>query len=278
VSVRSRLAKRLQRPVWHHAAVIDEEFLAETVRRLSGLRSVQAVSLGGSRAQGTFGPDSDWDLAIYYRHQFDPQSLRDLGWPGEVSEIGGWGGGVFNGGAWLTIDGRKVDVHYRDLDVVEHQLNEARQGRFHIEQLLFHLAGIPSYLLVAELAINRVLHGALPRPEYPEALRRAAPPIWWQRAELIFDYAATQHAAHGRVAQCLGLTVQAASMAAHAVLAASAEWITNEKLLLARAGLQDVDAVISQADTTRTQLARLVGDVRGLCAARVDEVTRGRPR
>ena len=92
-----------------------------------------AVALGGSRAQGTHRPDSDWDFAIYYRDQFDPQELRDLGWPGEVSEVGGWGGGVFNGGAWLTIDGRRADVHYRDLVSVEHELAEAQAGRFRID-------------------------------------------------------------------------------------------------------------------------------------------------
>jgi hypothetical protein len=50
--------------------------------------------------------------SVYYRARFDPQTLRDVGWPGEVTEIGGWGG-VFNGGAWLDIDGRRTDVHYR---------------------------------------------------------------------------------------------------------------------------------------------------------------------
>jgi hypothetical protein len=39
--------------------------------------------------------------------------------------------------------GRQVDVHFRDLDDVEHRLAEARQGRFGIEMLTFHLAGIP---------------------------------------------------------------------------------------------------------------------------------------
>ncbi|AIJ26864.1 nucleotidyltransferase domain protein [Amycolatopsis methanolica 239] len=95
-----------------------------------------------------------------------------------MSEIGGWGGGVFNGGAWLTIDGRGADVHYRDLDVVEHELAEAREGRFHWEPLMFHLAGIPSYLVVAELAVNRVLRGSLPEVEFPEVLRKSAPAVW----------------------------------------------------------------------------------------------------
>lgn len=155
----------------------DADFLDTTTDRLAALPAVRSVALGGSRAQGTARPDSDWDLAVYYRGAFDPADLRALGWEGEVSEIGGWGGGVFNGGAWLTIDGRRVDVHYRDLDVVEHELAEAEEGRFRVEPLLFHLAGIPTYLIVAELAINQVLRGDLPRPSaYPPKLRASAAP------------------------------------------------------------------------------------------------------
>jgi hypothetical protein len=56
---------------------------------------------------------------------------------------------VFNGGAWLHIEDRRVDVHYRDLDTVEHELGEAAAGRFRIEPLLFYLAGIPTYLAMA---------------------------------------------------------------------------------------------------------------------------------
>ena len=120
----------------------DEEFADYIASRLAGLPGVLAVSLGGSRASGANWPDSDWDFAVYYRGRFDPDDLCALGWPGEVSAIGGWGGGVFNGGAWLRVEGRPVDVHYRDLDDVEHQIAEAREGRFGIERLMFHLAGI----------------------------------------------------------------------------------------------------------------------------------------
>ena len=123
-----------QRPRPSYAApmsatpVTDADFLAATADRLAALPSVRAVALGGSRAQGTARPDSDWDLAIYYRGDFDPADLRAIGWEGEVSEVGGWGGGVFNGGAWLTIEGRRVDGHYRDLDVMDRELAQAREG------------------------------------------------------------------------------------------------------------------------------------------------------
>lgn len=223
----------------------DDDFLHDTAARLGGLTGVRAVTLGGSRAQGTHRDDSDWDLAVYYQGKFDPQELRDLGWPGEVSEIGGWGGGVFNGGAWLLIDDRRVDVHYRDLDVVERETARAQAGDFDVEPLLFHLVGIPTYLVVAELALGRTLLGELPRPDYPQELRRSAPPRWRGTAAATLGYAEHNHAPQGRVSHTAGLITQAAAQTAHAVLAGRGEWATNDKTLLSRAGLEEIDLVIA---------------------------------
>ncbi len=128
---------------------------------------------------------------------------------------------MFNGGAWLTIDGRRVDVHYRDLDVVEHERSEAEAGRFRVEPLLFHLAGIPSYLVVAELAINRVLRGTLDRPDtYPPKLRASAPERWYGSAGATLSYAKAAHAPKGRLTEVAGALALAATQTAHAVLAA----------------------------------------------------------
>jgi hypothetical protein len=246
--------------------VDDDSFPLYVAGRLAELPGVEAATLGGSRAEGTHRPDSDWDFSIYYRGRFDPQALRDIGWPGEVFEVGGWSKGVFNGGAWLEIDGRKSDVHYRDLDVVDREIAASRDGRFDIEPLSFHLAGVPSYLVLAELAVRRVLHGRLPAPEYPAALRERAPKVWWGRAERTFGYARANHAPHGRVTQCAGLIAQATSQAAHAVLAARGEWITNEKELLTRAGLRQVDGLLAAADPDPAVLRDLVDGSRSLCA------------
>lgn len=221
----------------------DEQFLAHVTDRLAALPRVRAVTLGGSRAEGTHTPDSDWDFAVYYRGDFDPADLRAVGWDGEVSEIGAWGGGVFNGGAWLTIDERHVDVHYRDLDVVEHELAEAQHGRFRWEPLMFHLAGIPTYLVVAELAVNRTLRGALPRPTYPAALREAAPPVWRKQADLTLHYARGAYAPRGQLTEVAGALATAAMHSAHAVLAARGQWVTNEKRLLHRSGLRAIDEI-----------------------------------
>ncbi|MFI7007912.1 nucleotidyltransferase domain-containing protein [Streptomyces sp. NPDC050145] len=238
----------------------DAGFLDSVADRLASLPHVHAVALGGSRAQGTHKESSDWDLAVYYRGAFDPQDLRDLGWEGEASEIGGWGGGVFNGGAWLVVDGRRVDVHYRDLDEVEHEVKEAEAGRFRWEPLMFHLAGIPTYLVVAELALNRVLRGTAPTVDrYPPALREAAAEEWWGKAAMTLGYARAGNVPNGGRAEVVGAVSIAAMQAAHAVLAARGEWVTNEKRLLARAGLRGVDDVLAEPD-----LGRLVDGAREL--------------
>ncbi|HLL36539.1 MAG TPA: nucleotidyltransferase domain-containing protein [Streptomyces sp.] len=254
-------------------ALSDSAFLDFLADHLAALPTVQAVSLGGSRAQGTHRPDSDWDLGIYYRGAFDPADLRALGWEGEVSEIGGWGGGVFNGGGWLTVDGRRVDVHYRDLDVVEREMAEAEQGRFHIEPLLFHLAGIASYLVVAELAVNQPLRGTPPRPErYPDALRRSAAARWHDTARATLAYAEANHAPTARRTELAGALAVAATQTAHAVLAAAGEWVTNEKRLLERAGLREVDGIIASLWTANADaMVTAVQRAESLFAARVEE-------
>jgi hypothetical protein len=141
-----------------------------------------------------------------------------------------------------------VDVHYRDLTSVEHERAKAREGRFRVEPLMFHLAGIPSYLVVAELALNVTLRDSLPRPEFPPLLRARAPGIWWERGSMVMAYARDGHAVHGRRAQTAGLLVTGASCAAHAILAARGEWITNEKQLLTRAGLREMDDLLGAPD------------------------------
>lgn len=223
----------------------DDAFLDAVADALIGLPFVEAVALGGSRAQGTHHADSDWDVAVYYRDGFTPQTVRELGWPSAISELGGWGQ-LFDGGGKLDVDGHPVDVHYRDLARVHAVHEAALRGEFTIEPLLFHQAGLPSYILLAELGVSRTLRGETPRWGYPEALRRTAPPIWRERAELTLLYAEEGHARRGRGAQCAGLVSEAACHAAHAVLARRGEWITNEKQLLSRAGLRGVDGIVAR--------------------------------
>jgi predicted nucleotidyltransferase len=247
----------------------DLDFAHHVAGYLAALPTVEAVALGGSRAAGTHRVDSDWDFAVYYRGPFDPAHLRAAGWPGEISEVGGWGGGVFNGGAWLSVDERRVDVHYRDLTDVEHHLAEARAGRFRVENLLFHLAGVPTYIVVAELAGNQVLRGSLPRPDYPPALRVHAPAAWWTRAQLTLSYARDAHAPRGNALDCAGAAARACCETAHAILAARGEWITNEKRLLDRAGLRSLDALVAGMTPEPTALTAVLERISDTLSAAV---------
>lgn len=273
-SGRRRLRKR--RTLVHNIPMhVDQAFLNHFADALFDLPAVEAVALGGSRVYGDPGPETDWDLSIYYRGAFDPDDLRALGWPGEISPLGGWGGGVFNGGAWLTVDGRRVDVHYRDLDDIDRILRESEDGIFQIEPLMFHIAGIPSYLLLAELAESVCLRGELPVPDFPTALRDRASRTWRNHAEMLFDYAEKGHAANGRTLQALGLATEAVTCVAHAVLAAKGRWVTNEKRILGLAGLDDVDNLLQATDGI--DVSRLVRVLHDRCARAMDDAMSCQP-
>jgi Polymerase beta, Nucleotidyltransferase len=155
--------------------VEDDAFPGHVADRLGELPYVKAVTLGGSRAEGTHRPDSDWDFSIYYRGQFDPQT------------------------------------------------------------------------------------------DYPAALRQRAADVWWGRADATLGYARSYHAPQRRLTQCAGLVAQAACQAAHAVLAARGEWITNEKTLLTRAGLRQVDELIAAARPDEGALRELVDRTSETC-------------
>ncbi|MCK9894140.1 hypothetical protein [Frankia sp. AgB32] len=107
---------------------------------------------------------------------------------------------------------------------------------------------------------------------YPAALREQPPRVWWDNARLTFDYARVNHARHGRLAQCAGLVAQATSQAAHAVLVARGEWVTNDRTLLTRADLRQVDHLIAETHADPAAARRLVDDSEKLCAAAVPAV------
>jgi hypothetical protein len=248
--------------------VVDEEGFARLVaERAAAVPGVLAVGLGGSRAQGMHRPDSDWDFGLYDRGRLDPDHVRALGWPGKVFAPGEWGGGVMNGGAWLTVEGRRVDLHYRDLDEVAHHLAEAQQGRFKVERLAFYLAGIPTYVVVGELAIARVLVGELPRPGFPPPLRRRAARFWAETARLTLDYTETAYAARGDALGCAGGLARAVVEAAHARLAARGIWALNEKRIAERAGLDGLAPHFARLGGTPAALRRAVQDVRATLVA-----------
>jgi Nucleotidyltransferase domain len=231
------------------------EWLAE---RLAEVPGVVAVALGGSRAQGTERPDSDWDFGLYYRETIDPEAIRGLGYPGDVVAPGEWAYPM-NGGAWLTVQRQKVDLLYRDIDDVRRWIEEAERGHWELYRMPGYLCGMPSYVLVAELALCRPLVGNLPKPVFPEPLRETAPRRWRWEADVALRHAES-HPRQGDVAACIGKSSFAILAEAHARLRERGEWTTNEKSLARRAALTSTEALLSAAP--EVDLMAIVASVR----------------
>lgn len=232
--------------------------------RLAQIPGVVAVTLGGSRGTGDARPDSDWDFGLYYRNRIDPADVRALGWPGEVSEPGGWGP-VVNGGAWLVVEGQRVDLCYRDVDEVLETVTEAEAGRFRIEALATYVAGIPTYVLAGELSLCKVLSGTLPRPAFPQALATSAPPRWRQLASMALR-TATAHAWRGDVTATAANLGEAVIEEAQARLAEQRQWALNEKSIVGRAGLETANDVLANLGSAPDQLTAAVDAVSEIIA------------
>ena len=237
----------------------DDEFVETVVAACRRLPNAEAVNLGGSRARGDFRPDSDWDFAVYYRGEVDPRPLEDLGWPGQVFGPFEWGQ-VMYGGAVFELDGRHFDIHFRNLDVVEHWTREANEGRFEVHILGFHLAGIPTYMLPGELAGSRSLWGDLPRPNYPKALSESAPPFWLGRANHELDYA-TYWSASANPLNCAGALAKVVLQGAHARLAYRGIWTLNEKRMVQWANLTNLYGRFASLGSSEADLNHAIENV-----------------
>jgi hypothetical protein len=178
-----------------------------------------------------------------------------------VVEPGSWAR-LLNGGASLTVGDQRVDLLYRDVDAVQHWVEEAEAGRYEVDQVEGYLAGMASYVLGGELALAEVLAGELPRPAFRDALRQVAPARW--RRSAVFSLAVADAAAERHdVVACAGLLAKAAIEAAQAVLAERGEWALNEQGIVRRAGLgARVEAIMAAPGDCRFDLARAVTAMR----------------
>ena len=240
--------------------------MEQLAAQLAAIPGVVAITLGGSRATNTAVEGSDWDFGLYYQNGLDPADIVALGWPGRVFAPGEWGR-IVNGGAWLTIDGTKVDLIYRDLDEVLRWTTAAEAGKFEIQREVGYVAGIATYVLVGELALGRVLAGELPRPQFPPKLRQTAPVAWSRLAAGALHFAEVHAGRQDRVA-CLANLGQAALATAQGRLASAGQWVLNEKRITDRAGLHAVQDRLAQPGR---DLPALVSDVR-ICLELTDAV------
>jgi hypothetical protein len=239
--------------------------IAALAADLAAARGAVAVVLGGSRSTLEADANSDWDLGFYYRGDVD---LAVLARYGIVHPPGSWGR-LMNGGAWLRLDGLKVDVLLRDLDAVDHWTQLAKRGEFEVDALLGYAAGVPTYLLCAELASCTVLHGTLSAIPFPDALRAAAPPRWRFCRSFSLDYARA-HARRGDVVGSVAQSAKAVIEEAHARLCENARWVCNEKRIVMRADLDRLQVLFAEPPRDSGGLAAWVDDVAAALDAPVE--------
>jgi len=156
-----------------------------------------------------------------------------------VTRLGEWGEWV-DGGAWLAVDGRRVDLLYRDLDRVEHHLAEALAGRVAVGYQVGHPHAVTGASLLGEAALARVLHdptGALTAlraalDPYPSALADAMVRRFGSEARFSLEIA-TKGASRGDVAYVVGCLWRSLACTMQAAFAGAGCWLLNEKGALA---------------------------------------------
>src|SRR5437764_3084669 len=138
------------------------QFIVDPLIEVDGL---QAIVLAGSWASNTQRPDSDIDLGLYYGEDTPldikhvrkiANDLNDFADP-VATELGGWGTWV-NGGAWLTIEGQRVDFLYRNLDFVSSTIDDCNEGLVRSDYWQQPAYGFHSFMYCTETAICRPLY------------------------------------------------------------------------------------------------------------------------
>lgn len=225
-----------------------EEVIEKAARAFSGIRGVESVVLGGSRATGCAGAESDIDIGIYYdAGRFDADEFRlrasqldDARRKDAATEPGAWGPWI-NGGGWLNVDGFSVDVLYRDMDKVSAVIGGCLRGDITIDYQCGHPFGFVNSIYMGEAAYCVELFSSSSRlreekarlSPFPETYRDAAVRkfLW----ECGFSLMCGRKAAgRGDALYVSGSMFRCAVSLLHVLYAANGMYMLNEKGALAR--------------------------------------------
>jgi predicted nucleotidyltransferase len=229
---------------------VADSLLTRIVPLLAEVPGVLAIVLGGSRARGTAGPSSDYDIGLYYGpdRPLDTaallavaRSLVDEPGAAAVTPVGGWGPNIVGGG-WLRIDGNKVDLLYRGIEPVGAVIAACRAGQVTMHYQPGHPHGFCSATWMGEVAVCRPLHDprsliaelkALTSP-YPDALRHALLKMFlW---EVLFAIENAEIAiARREQTHIAGCAYRALCCAGQVLFALNRRYLINEKGALGEA-------------------------------------------
>ncbi|HXJ33618.1 MAG TPA: nucleotidyltransferase domain-containing protein [Candidatus Eisenbacteria bacterium] len=243
--------------------------VAPIAARLAAVDGVVAVALGGSRARGAAGPESDHDLGLYYDPARPPsrdalnalaRELDDRHPTDAVTRFGEWGPWI-NGGAWLTIGGARVDWLFKDLARIGRVVAECRAGRPEIAYQLGHPHAFVSAIYLAEIDCCVALEDPsgvlgelkrLVRP-YPRLLKEALVQKFLFEADFSLR-GAEKAAGRGDVVYVAGCLYRAVACLVQVLFAVNERYCTNEK-----GALRDVEAFARKPDDFVREATRVLG-------------------
>jgi Polymerase beta, Nucleotidyltransferase len=221
-----------------------DPFLDRLTTALAGVPGVAAIVLGGSRARGTDHADSDYDIGLYFseaqpldteRLLEATRALVDDPDAADVTPVGGWGPWIVGGG-WLSIERRKVDLLYRNIEAVAKVIDACRAGDITMHYQPGHPHGFCSAIWMGEVALCRPLHdprdaiaklkvATLP---YPLALREAL--IRRFQWEMLFSIENAELAvSRGEQTHVAGCAYRALACLAQVLFALNGRYLINEK-------------------------------------------------
>ncbi len=255
--------------------------IALVVERLKRVPTILGITLGGSRAVGADTPESDFDIGLYYDggRPFDRSALEGVARglddghrPGLMTEPGGWGP-LVDGGGWLVVMGRPVDLIYREVGRVRESIEASRQGRVTMHYQPGHPHGITSLALAGEIAEGRILHdpggiltslkaGALP---YPDQLVEAVLDAFLWEADFSVEIA-RKATPRLDLAYIAGAAFRTVACLSQCLFAINRRYLINEKGAVRRA--TGFECVPSQLESrVQDVFSRLAPDGRALGGA-----------
>lgn len=148
---------------------IDEKekmdaILEKIVDLLSGISGLEAIVLGGSQARGSQDSDSDIDIGLYYHQETvdwsqvekQAQELDQEHRENLLAKPGEWGEWV-NGGCWLMIENKHVDLILRDIERVKKAIQEGQEGIITPHYQVGHPHAYLNIMYMGELAVSKLL-------------------------------------------------------------------------------------------------------------------------
>lgn len=221
----------------------QSEIVENLVNTLKQVDGIQAIAIGGSFARGNATPTSDIDLGLYYTDD-SPFAIADIRAVAEefndspnpiVTEFGGWGKWV-NGGAWLTINGQRVDFLYRSLDTLQSWINRSQDGEIELDYYQQPATGFYSYIYLRELEIchpivdpdNKLAHLKAQVRPYPQKLKAKIQSQFNWSAEFTLSHA-EKAVKRGDVYMLAGCLIRVVACVVQIVYANNEQYFLNDK-------------------------------------------------